>query len=108
MCHDSHEQDISSDPSRTPVVISIKRPKNTTEVAVCIYISEFRTFMGVTNQLGKLSPKLTKLSADEKDGCGAQHRRMPLMQSGWSWQPLQLTILTQPLKIVETFSEMFD
>ena len=53
MGHVISEQGISADPSKTQAVTNMERPKN---------ITELRRFMGMANQLGKFSPKLTELS----------------------------------------------
>ena len=52
MGHVISEQRISADPSKTQAVTNMERPKN---------ITELRRFMGMANQLGKLSPKLAEL-----------------------------------------------
>ena len=51
--HVISEQSITADPSKTQAVTNMERPKN---------ITELRRFMGMANQLGKLSPKLAELS----------------------------------------------
>ena len=89
------EHGLSADPSKTQAVIDMERPKN---------ITELRRFMGMANQLGKFLPNLRNTpsqfvhsSALEHDGWGVQHRRMPLMQSSQSWQPLpHQHCMTQP------------
>ena len=70
--HVISEQGISADPSKTQAVTNMERPKN---------ITELRRFMGMVNQLGKLSSKLAELSQPL--------RALLSPRAVWLWGPAQ-------------------
>ena len=70
--HSVDEIGISPDPHKTAAISKMASPKSTTEL---------RRFMGMVNQLGKLSPRLAELSKPM--------RELLSSKQVWSWGPAQ-------------------
>ena len=70
--HVINQKGISPDPQKTEAILSMDKPCSQTEL---------RRFMGMTNQLGKFSPKIAELSQPLRELLGSKR--------AWLWGPAQ-------------------